>query len=154
LLSFLNISIGSIAKTLYFAKALDTRNAALGYVTEIGATKENTLYEGYTPFNPTGPATIFGGLEDSITTPMNQDLKYIILSSSMYSRFYAEPDKYGKEITIYEAIKANKTVLREFEPVMVSESSNDLKNIMNSLKNIAGYLSGGYSGPHLIFYEF
>jgi len=153
--SFLNLTLGSVAKTMYFSKAKDTRNVSADYVSQIGATKDNTFFEGYTPFNPTGPGTIFGGFEGmDIFKPSNPELKYIILSSNMYSRYYAEPDKYGVQIAFYDALKANKAIIREFKPVEVKENTNDIKNIANSLKTISGILKGGYSGFTLIFYEY
>ncbi|MDR1560267.1 MAG: hypothetical protein LBS84_11345 [Clostridiales bacterium] len=140
---------------MYFAKAIDTRNASVDYTSEIGATKENTSYEGYTPFNPTGPATIFDAFEGGdINKPKNPDLKYIILSSSMYDRFYAEPDEYGGQIAFYDAVKANMPVIKEFKPAAAPENAIDFVNIGNSLTEIIRFINGGYSGPHLIFYQY
>jgi len=153
--SFLNLTLSSVAKTMYFSTAKDTRTVSIDYVSEIGATKDNTFFEGYTPFNPTGPGTIFSGFEGmDISKPSNPELKYIILSSSMYSRYYAEPDKYGKEIAFYNALKAKKPIIKEFKPAEVKESANDIQNIVNSLQAISGFLKGGYSGPTIIFYEY
>jgi len=157
-ISFLNLTLGSVAKTMYFSTAKDTRIVSMDYVSELGATNSNTFYEGYTPLNPTSPATIFGGFEGmDISKPSNPELKYIILSSTMYSRYYAEPNKYSEQIAFYDALKANKKVIKEFKPITANlpgESSNDIKNIVNSLLAISGFLKGGYSGPTLIFYEY
>jgi len=156
--SFLNLTLGSVAKTMYFSTAKDTRIVSIDYVSEIGATNSNTFYEGYTPFKLTGPSVIFDSFEGmDISKPSNPELKYIILSSSMYSRYYAEPNKYSEQIAFYDALKANKKVIKEFKPITVNlpgESSNDIKNIVNSLLTISGFLKGGYSGPTLIFYEY
>jgi len=154
--SFLNFTLGSIAKTMYFSTAKDTRIVSIDYASELGATNSNALYEAYaTPFNSTfSSGSIFDSFEGmDISKPLNPELKYIILSSSN-SRIYAEPDKYGKEIAFYNTLKAKKTIIREFKPVEVKESANDIQNIVNSLQAISGFLKGGYSGPTLIFYEY
>jgi len=133
----------------------DTRNVSQDYVAEIGATGENTYYEGYTPLSPTVPGIIFLNFEDgNISKPLNPDLKYIILSSTMYNRYYAEPDKYAEQIAFYNLLKENKPILKQFTPVTVNEVAFEPINIMNSLKTIAGFIRGGYSGPNLIFYEY
>jgi len=160
--SFLNFTLGSVAKTMYFSTVKDTRIVSMDYVSELGATNSNTFYEGYTPLNPTGPDIIFDSFEGmDISKPSNPELKYIILSSTMYSRYYAEPNKYGEQIAFYDALKANKKVIKEFKPITANfsgfgekESSNDIENIVNSLLTISGILKGGYSGPTLIFYEY
>jgi len=156
--SFLNLTLGSVAKTMRFSTAKDTRIVSIDYVSEIGATNSNTFYEGYTPFNLGKPGRIFDSFEKmDISKPSNPELKYIILSSSMYSRYYAEPNKYSEQIAFYDALKANKKIIKEFKPITANlpdESSNDIKNIVNSLLTISGFLKGGYTGPTLIFYEY
>jgi len=155
--SFLNLTFGSVAKTMYFSIAKDTRIVSMDYVSELGATNSNTFYEGYTPFKHIGRVSIFDSFEGmDISKPSNPELKYIILSSRMYSRYYAEPNKYSEQIAFYDALKANKKVIKEFKPITanLNESSNDIKNIVNSLLTISGFLKGGYSGPTFIFYEY
>jgi len=151
----LNLTIASVAETLYFAVARDTRIVSADYVSKIGATKENTIFEGYTPLNPTYPDTIFDGfIELDVSKPINPQLMYIILSSRMYSRFYFEPDKYGEYIAFYDNLKSNKAIMKEFKPVEKKESLIDIINIVNNIQTITGFLRGGYSGPTIIVYKY
>ena len=122
----------------------DTRYIALEYCIENGITPENTKFEGYTPFNPGAPGNIF-----------NHDFnasndKFIILSSQMFVRYYNEPSRYSNEIIIYERIKNNYPLIKEFSP-----TKNDSPKIIESLDNIIYYIKlrlnltspTRYSGP-------
>ncbi len=89
----------------------DTRAAALNHFKQVGITKENSLFEGYTPFTPGGP----GNFEFS---QMNSNDKYIVLSSYMYDRFYEEPVRYQQEIQKYETVKQKYPLLIQFTPTL------------------------------------
>lgn len=81
--------------------------AALRYAQASGITPENSVYEGYTPFLPGTPAIID-------PAAINSNAKYVILSSTMYGRYYREPVRYAQEVAQYEAVRQNATLLREF----------------------------------------
>ncbi|MDR0220804.1 MAG: glycosyltransferase family 39 protein [Lachnospiraceae bacterium] len=83
----LNMLCASFEKTASFV-AEDTRVAALTLVSEYGMTRENTLYEGYTPFRLASPRVIFDDFTDyDFSSPNDTNYEYIILSSSMYNRY-------------------------------------------------------------------
>jgi 4-amino-4-deoxy-L-arabinose transferase-like glycosyltransferase len=108
----------------------DTREVALNYCNEMGITAENSLFEGYTPLQPQHPKTIFNEYEE-----ITYDIRYIVLSSSMFGRYYREPNVYEREILIYEDIRNNNSLLARFEPDMLEE------NLFNELNDIMFYLS-------------
>ena len=56
---------------------------------------------------------------------------FIILSSSMFGRYYREPDRYQKEILIYENIRNNNLLLVKFDPQLhYNGFSNKLSDIL------------------------
>jgi hypothetical protein len=55
---------------------------------------------------------------------------YIILSSYIYDRYYAEPERYSEQIDIYEQIRAENILTAIFEP---TPSANHL---LDQLENI------------------
>lgn len=108
-----------ITAALYFPARMsftDTRVVAQEYCEENNITQENSIFEGYTPLLPTYPKTIFD--EDL----KQEGIEYVILSSLMYDRYYAEPYRYTKEIVFYEQIRENKTLVKKFksEPIYKS----------------------------------
>ncbi|MBP3037894.1 glycosyltransferase family 39 protein [Bacillaceae bacterium Marseille-Q3522] len=115
----LDSSIESYRKTIP-----DTRAIALKYVESMAITANNTLFEGYTPFNPRGVKYIFNEYPT--------DKKYIILSSDIYGRFYREAEKYHDYIQIYEKIKAENDII-------ISYKANIDKRPMAERTNAVGY---------------
>ena len=89
---------------------VDTRVVALQFSREKGISPENSLFEGYTPFMSQHPITIFNEYAE-----VSSEIEYVILSSSMFGRFYREPDRYNQEILIYEKIRDNH-LLGSFSP--------------------------------------
>ena len=151
---FFNILSSSLIRVAKFVTP-DTRIVAIEYCAQNDITEENTYFEGYTPLRPTSPYTIFDHFEDyDITKPKDENISYVILSSGMYGRHYAEPERYHKEIAFYESLKENCKVKKVFTPVSIGASS--WIEVVNISKNIAGlskYAAGGQSGGMLIIYE-
>lgn len=89
----------------------DTRVNALQFITKNKITLENSVSEGYTPFFPRQVKTIFDfDIENPGQTP------YVILSSNMYGRYEAEPDRYLTENDFYEGLRSNASLIAEFKP--------------------------------------
>ena len=90
----------------------DTRVVALEFAQTNGITPENSLYEGYTPFQVRqAPTTIFEEYKNQ-----EEDFLYVILSSHMYERFYQEPERYAQELSVYESIRNENLLMARFEP--------------------------------------
>jgi len=152
LLLLVNLISGSIACTLSFAASTDTRVASVAFCSEIGAVKENTVYEGYTPFKTESPSTLNFDI-DSFAV-INPSIKYVIISSTMYDRYYAEPKRYAKQVAFYEKLKTDFEEVCRYEPYSDSGGSPlEVVNISNNLHIIGEILKGGNSGPTLVFYK-
>jgi hypothetical protein len=129
----------------------DTREIALEYCGENDITSEKSVYEGYTPFNPQFPNTIFDYEDVS-----NDEIKYIILSSQMYLRYLDEPNRYYEEVKFYRHIEKYHSLIYEISPTHV-----DSKNVKQAIENIGYYIklrSGTKSeirlrGPTILIYE-
>lgn len=117
--------IGAFSKSVRMAFT-DTRVVALEYCTQSGIKPENTIYEGYTPFLPQYPSTIFS---NDLSATENS-IEYIILSSQMYQRYYGEADRYIDEVAYYEEIQQNHILVKEFSP---DPNSTDLKDKLDDI---------------------
>lgn len=88
----------------------ETRYASLLYCQQNGITPENSLFESYTPFRPMlGPIYDF---HEQYQAGVQKD--FIILSSSMYGRFMAEPDRYVDQVENYREIRQDHELIAEF----------------------------------------
>ncbi len=88
----------------------DTRVVALEFTEQNDITQENSVYESYTPFLPRNLRTIFDfDLDDP------GQIQFVILSSNMYNRYEAEPDRYTSETAFYADLRARASLLAEFE---------------------------------------
>ena len=118
----------------------DTRSAALEYATNNDITQENSVYEGYTPFLSRTATTIF---DFDFHNPGQID--YVILSSNMYGRFEAEPDRYTSENDYYADLRNSATLIGEFK------SSPKPKNILEQLTVLGNYLNKKIIGTKTTF---
>ena len=129
----------------------DTRVIAIEFCRDNDITSVNSVFEGYTPFNPQFPDMIF----DFENMP-NDEIKYVILSSQMYQRYFAEPDRYHEEIKFYDDIRSSYSLIYEISPTQV-----DSKNLKQAVENIGYYIRlqlGNnseirLSGPTIQIYE-
>ena len=141
-----------ITASLYFPVRMsftDTRVVAQEYCEENNITRENSIFEGYTPLLPTYPKTIFD-------ENLQQDgIKYVILSSRMYDRYYAEPDRYADELRFYEHIRNENSQLTTFSPETTSSSlferSEDIQYYFKQKLKLAP--NDRYYGPTIEIYE-
>ena len=89
----------------------DTRVVALQYCQANEITPENSIFEAYTPFTPVGGGNF---LFDDPALISSQ--KYIILSSDKFGRYFGEPARYKNEIAVYNKIRQEYKLLKEFSP--------------------------------------
>jgi hypothetical protein len=160
-LVFINLFSASLAKTANFA-ATDTRIVSSGFCEENGITRENACFEAYTPLSPTGPGTVFEQFDNyDPAKPKNGAIRYVILSSSMYNRYYAEPERYRNEIKFYESLKTGCKLIKTFTPAVTGKPAGitsrtnfvEIINIFKSLSVFCRFLKGEPSGPELLFYQ-
>jgi len=115
----------------------DTRVAGLNFCNNIGITTENAIYEGYTPLEPQFFKTIFS--QDF--TASGNSVDYFILSSQMYSRYFAEPQRYAEEVNFYETIENDHQLIKEINP---TESSTTLQG---KIEDITYYVLRHFNKP-------
>jgi hypothetical protein len=127
-----------------------TTVVALNYCNQFGITADNSVYEGYTPFNPGGPNTFN---QSKITG----STEYIILSSSMYNRYYNEPIRYADQINQYENIKKEYTLINQFTPTHPISSIDYISWLDDLLYYIQRHLGiklpDRFTGPTILLYQ-
>jgi Dolichyl-phosphate-mannose-protein mannosyltransferase len=135
----------------------DTRHVMARSLLERGVTARNTLFEGYTPFQPGSPATIFEsvavhGSQLVLTGDARQaGIDYVMLSSQMYRRYDAEP-KYAAEQAIYTRIRALPKVA-ELRPNGRTLSPWEPVSIWRSLTFTARVRGDGLTGPAIVVFD-
>ncbi len=80
-------------------------------------------------------------------------VRYIILSSSMYNRYYAEPERYTEQVRTYNAIREQCELLCQFVPHSYKTSRWSIRNIILQMKYIFGYNNGYASGSTIQIYK-
>lgn len=113
----------------------DTHFAALQFTSDNGITEENSAYEGYTPFLPRTVKTIF-----DFDLNNSGQIDFVILSSNMYGRFEAEPDRYKVENAYYTELRAKAVLIAEFK------SSKKPENPVEQLTILGDYLNNLIKG--------
>jgi len=108
----------------------DTRVVALEYCLENEITRENSIYEGYTPFNSQNPGNIF-----DFDINNNIDKKYIIFSSGMYDRYHFEPVRYKDAVDFYNEVRNNNKLLKEVKTTSINHG-----NPFEAMENLIYYI--------------
>jgi hypothetical protein len=139
--------LSSITTTYKFILP-DTRAVALVWCSQHGVTAENTLYDGYSPFNPSSATTI--------DYPGSSKAKYVIVTSEMYNRYLAEKERYKSQADMYTSI-FKLPLLASFKPVEAGVSSSfELGNVpvqLDFLRRLSSRENPAYSGPTLLIYQ-
>jgi len=128
----------------------DTRVVALEFAGENDIYPENSVYESYTPFLPRNLRTIFNF---DIDDP--GQFQYVILSSNMYRRYEAEPERYIAENDFYKRLRSNAELIVEFKP---SEKPTNPKEqftiLVDYLTNLASKTkTTNITGPTIQIYR-
>jgi hypothetical protein len=128
----------------------DTRYISLKYCEENEINNNNSIYEGYTPLFPTRPILLFDEYQSS-----KEDYEYVILSSHMFGRYYAESERYQNEVLMYERIRNENELIKKFTPESPPESIIDrLDIIVYYLKSRFGLTEENrLKGPTIEIYE-
>jgi 4-amino-4-deoxy-L-arabinose transferase-like glycosyltransferase len=111
-LAFVNQFALGLQSSLVFGYP-DTRNISLAYCREHRITESETLYDSYTPFAPRGIMDKF--LADYRDRTSNPGKRFIIVSSFMYDRFFAEKERYPTQVNAYNEI-FSLPLVAEFNP--------------------------------------
>ena len=148
----LNFLTGSFSNLMDFITP-DTRVASVEYARSNNITRENSISEGYTTLLQSGPANLSGFVEiDGVYYLKNRNIKNILLSSSMYSRYKAEPERYRSQISLYNSLDRHYSLENTFISAKRDRSVVDILNIINSVSYINNVRELNFAGPDLLFY--
>ena len=157
-LSLLGLFSASVATTARLV-ADDTRSSSVDALATVGVTAQNSLYEGYTPFQPGSPRVRFSELRtvEGQVLPVEdaEPVDYLVLSGCMYSRFLAEPDRYADAVNLYATIDRELELVAEFTAVEPLETTGfEITNVIRSVDKIMDYSEGGNAGCDIKAYAF
>lgn len=130
---------------------VDTRVVANEFCKKNGITLNNSIFEGYTPFNPSNPGVIF-----DFDSSKNTNYQYLILSSRMYERYFNEAERYQNEISFYQHIKQNYELIKEIDPTIIDPLStqDSINNIIYYIKQKIGLKQPSKAfGPTIQIYK-
>ena len=156
-ISALNLMAGSSAGMTEFLLT-DTRIASREFTDENNITPENTLYENYTTFEITFHGDMlaiyhaFDRVGDSFQFRYDH-IDYIIMSSNMFGRYRADPNRYADQIAVYDFVESNFIEIKRFEPETRSTSAVEILNIYHSIDYLIRAVNNGLTGNTLIFFE-
>jgi hypothetical protein len=126
----------------------DTRAVALRWCNEHGLTVENTVYDGKSPFRPSGAKTV--------DFPGSSDAKYVLVSSEMYDRYLKEKARYKTQADMYMRIFALPR-LASFQPVEAGVSScfefGNISVQVDFLRRLSDRSGTAYSGPTIQIFQ-
>lgn len=149
----LNMLLASLAGSLMLL-APDTRLQARGDLDRLGITPENTISEGYSPFEPEVPRDIFTDLDTSggDVRSASAEAEYVLLSGCFHGRFLPE-SKYPEEHEFLDAIRRLPQVYalsrgRERHPSPV-----EIPNMIDSVEAAIRYIGGSPTGCDITVYR-
>lgn len=152
----INLIIGSTAKIVRFIIP-DTRVVALEYCLENEISADNSLYEGWTPFRMSTSMKIFDKFdwhEDELAIKTgDSSYAYIIISSGMYDRYYAEPIRYSKELEVYEQIEYQFELIKKYPYQPEKNSVLCINNIRANIINMFMGWQNAYNGYEIKIYK-
>ena len=151
----INLLSGAIAMVSQQLGA-QTRIVALKYFNDNGITADQAIFEGYTPFLMQGPGLLYINLdqEGNLMFPEEKkNAKYIILSSQMYARFFAEPERYAHDVAVYNKIRSSGRMIYELKGQRNQFSYMGIKNLFYNLDKVLLTIKGAVWGTTIQIYE-
>lgn len=146
------ILLNSIVSSLLLVQTTLTTEArvdAIDFCKKNGITKENALYDGYTPFSLAYPATIKIDFDKEGNLSIPDGIKYIIISSAMYGRYYAEARRYTKQVSKYENIQRSYELIYCEGGPYFKHSNFAIVNIIYAIKGLFTHTKDTKTG-HII----
>lgn len=133
-----------------------TRIDALKYCNDNEITADQAIFEGYTPFLMQGPGLLYIRLdqEGNLVLPEEKkNAKYIILSSQMYDRFFAEPERYATDVAVYNKIRSSGKLIYELKGQRNQFSHLGIKNTFYNLDKVLLTIKGAVWGTTIQIYK-
>lgn len=131
----------------------EARVDAIQFCTENGITKENSLSDGYSPFFLAGPKGINLAFDKEGKLAVPEGIKYIIMSSMMYGRFYAEPERFRHQVDMYEEIQKNNELIYQKGGQHYRHSNFGIINSIYALHGLFSYNKNMRSGSIIKIYR-
>lgn len=158
-LTAVNLFIGSAAVAAQYA-ARNVENVGAGALAARQVNGTNTVFEGYTSLRPGLPKGIFdqfdvidGRLMLGAKVKDRAKMRYVLISSETYDRYYAAP-KFALERNFYRMLGQQYPLITTYRPVPPPTGSLfEVAGIWRSVGYLAGIAGGGLSGPTLQLYE-
>ena len=152
-----NLVAGSVAVSARFVSK-DSQTFAQDFASR-GIDAANTIFEGYTPLLPGAFNTIFNRFDvvNGLLVLSSQDhdrsgMRYVVLSSSMYHRYKAEP-KYGAQQKFYALLDKQFPMLTTYYPAAQGKpTAFEIPSILNALVFVADVAHGRFTGPTIKVY--
>lgn len=143
--SVLFIIIGIIVSSIFFRglyQSLDfikpnTQNVSKKWITENLPKDAKILAEGYTPIEPGHPFWIG---EKSIEMYKRDGIDYVVVSSYMYERFFAEEDRYSRQAKFHRDLFEKERLVKRFSTTDIELGRNDLLAIYRVIHFLIDYL--------------
>jgi hypothetical protein len=154
----LNLVAGSVAVSARYV-AKDSQTFAPDFAAR-GIVDTNTISEGYSPLLPGIANVIFDRFDvvDGRLVLGSQDrnrsgMRYVVLSSSMYHRYKAEP-KYGAEQKFYALLDRQFPMLTTYYPAAQGKpTAFEIPSIWNALVYVGDVANGRFTGPTIKVYK-
>jgi hypothetical protein len=129
------------------AIAEDTRLSFGPRLDELGVTRENAVYEGYTPLLPNAPKLLFAQMTDvdGHLVPIDPAKRYVVESSCIKARFQTDPRDASKR-EFYRELEAQAPLIASVRVESWRHSWFEPLNIARAPRSIWSYLTGGHSG--------
>jgi hypothetical protein len=93
----------------------DTRLAALEYLTRMGIQPDESIYDGYTPFQPGAPGTATWMLTPEAET----STRFAVISSFIYGRYLGDQANHPGKASFYRNLLSNEP-LKTFAPARLA----------------------------------
>ena len=153
-----NLLAASSAITAHYTLK-DTRYASYQFAELNGIKKENTLYEGFTPFYPQNMRD--GSVRNAFhTLDKDKKINFIILSSGLYDRYLAEKERYRSENEFYQEVFSLPLVRQFASKEYLSDRTypfyldNGLARNLAFLLDFARNRDELFSGPTILIYKY
>lgn len=153
-IALLSLTVSSLAATLRFLVP-DTRISTAATLDELGITRDNTIFEGYSPFVPQGPIEVFDDFRtvDGVLVPRDESKEYLLLSSCVGNR-YNNGELYASEREFYTTVRDQFDLVLSVEAVPpVPRSPLSVVTAINAVSTIAQLASGRGGGCDLEVYS-
>lgn len=133
-----------------FSQVLDdSQQVAVRYCQEHQITRDNAVSDGVDSLDTEGVALFdqFVMRDGRLMVKGEyRNRKYLVMNSNVWGRYFSSPDKYGKEIEIYNHIFDEFELIREYGTIRKDDSRTALGGLVANIRYAVQISSLGYTG--------